>query len=237
MSTWTVALLAGLAAALALPPRAPMMTVRAATPTRSETGWMVRMRLPLAGLAGLGAALFLGGPIGLAAAPLAATGCWIAIERAEPAAVRRRRELVSHDLPHVTRLFASALSAGVAPADGLRVVAEALPGPATATLLAAVTRLELGADPVEAWHGLGENAPLAPLGRTLARAHATGGSVAAAVTRLADELSRDARGAAEQRARTVGVKAAVPLGLCLLPGFLLIGVVPLVGGLLSSLGL
>ena len=32
----------------------------------------------------------------------------------------------------------------------------------------------------------------------------------------------------EERARAVGVKAAVPLGLCLLPAFVLIGVVPLV---------
>jgi len=35
----------------------------------------------------------------------------------------------------------------------------------------------------------------------------------------------------------VGVKAAVPLGVCLLPSFLLIGVVPLVAGLLRSLSL
>jgi hypothetical protein len=35
----------------------------------------------------------------------------------------------------------------------------------------------------------------------------------------------------------VGVKAAVPLGICLLPAFLLLGVVPVVGGLLSNLGI
>jgi hypothetical protein len=33
------------------------------------------------------------------------------------------------------------------------------------------------------------------------------------------------------------VKAAVPLGLCLLPAFVLIGIVPVVAGLLVSLGL
>ena len=33
----------------------------------------------------------------------------------------------------------------------------------------------------------------------------------------------------------MGVKAAVPLGLCLLPAFLLIGIVPLVAGLLTSI--
>jgi pilus assembly protein TadC len=57
------------------------------------------------------------------------------------------------------------------------------------------------------------------------------------VERLADELARSARAEVEDRARAVGVKAAVPLGLCLLPSFLLIGVVPLVAGLLRSLSL
>jgi hypothetical protein len=33
------------------------------------------------------------------------------------------------------------------------------------------------------------------------------------------------------------VKAALPLGLCLLPAFLLVGIVPLVAGLLTGLGL
>jgi hypothetical protein len=35
----------------------------------------------------------------------------------------------------------------------------------------------------------------------------------------------------------VGVKAAVPLGLCLLPAFVLIGIVPVVAGLLTTLGI
>ena len=57
----------------------------------------------------------------------------------------------------------------------------------------------------------------------------------AAVERLADELARTARADVEDRARAVGVKAAVPLGLCLLPAFLLLGIVPLVAGLMSTL--
>ncbi|MCW2792983.1 MAG: type secretion system protein, partial [Nocardioides sp.] len=44
-------------------------------------------------------------------------------------------------------------------------------------------------------------------------------------------------GDVEDRARAVGVKAALPLGLCLLPAFVLIGIVPLVAGLLTTLAL
>ena len=57
------------------------------------------------------------------------------------------------------------------------------------------------------------------------------------VERLADDLARSARADTEERARAVGVKAALPLGLCLLPAFVLIGIVPLVVALLSALEL
>jgi Ca-activated chloride channel family protein len=50
---------------------------------------------------------------------------------------------------------------------------------------------------------------------------------------LTDGYDR-ARGDAEDRARTVGVRAAVPLGLCLLPAFVVLGIVPLAAGLLAS---
>jgi pilus assembly protein TadC len=61
--------------------------------------------------------------------------------------------------------------------------------------------------------------------------------VTRAVERLADELARSARAEVEDRARAVGVKAALPLGLCLLPAFLLLGIAPLVAGLLGALAL
>ena len=63
----------------------------------------------------------------------------------------------------------------------------------------------------------------------------SGSSVSEAMTRLADDLRRSARADVESRARAVGVKAAIPLGVCLLPAFVLVGVVPLVAGSLGVL--
>ena len=57
------------------------------------------------------------------------------------------------------------------------------------------------------------------------------------VERLAADLAGRARAETEERARAVGVKAAIPLGVCLLPAFVLVGIVPLVAGLLASLRL
>jgi Flp pilus assembly protein TadB len=229
-----VAVLAGAAAVLlALPPRAGLPrspTVQAASDEQSRRG-----RPVLCLLAGVGAALFVGGPAGLATGVVAAVAAWVVLGRSEPTVVRRERETVRRELPHLVALLAAALRAGAAPTEAARLVCRALPGPTTRRLERTVARLELGADPGEVWARLAREPGLAPLGRALARSQATGASVVAAVERLSDELAREARGQVEDRARAVGVKAAVPLGLCLLPAFVLIGIVPLVAGLLSTL--
>jgi pilus assembly protein TadC len=99
----------------------------------------------------------------------------------------------------------------------------------------ALARLRIGVDPLVVWGELGHDDALALMGRTLARVESSGAPVADEVERLADDLERASLAAVEDRARSVGVKAAVPLGLCLLPAFLLIGIVPTVAGLLTSL--
>jgi Flp pilus assembly protein TadB len=198
---------------------------------------MRRRRPVLAVLTGAGAAVFVGGPAGLAAGVLAAALAWWAIGRAEPPGVRRRREEVRRDLPHLVRLLAAALRSGLPPDDAVRVVCAALPGEAAARLVTVTERLALGVDPERVWSALAGDAGLAPLGRALARAHRTGAPVVATVERLGEELARQAQAQVEQRARAVGVRAALPLGLCLLPAFLLLGIVPLVAGLVSSMSL
>jgi Flp pilus assembly protein TadB len=204
-------------------------------PGSAGAGWMRRWRGLLALSAAMGAVAFLGPQLGVVAAPVAGVATWIGAGRVEPADVRRARERAGRELPHLVRLLGVALASGAPPADALEIVAEALPGPAADRLLPVAVRLRLGADPVAGWTALNADPALAPLGRALARAEEGGVSVVASVARLADDLARRSRADVEQRARAVGVKAAAPLGLCLLPSFLLVGIVPLVGGLLSSL--
>ncbi|MDJ0347994.1 hypothetical protein [Cryobacterium sp. PH29-G1] len=50
----------------------------------------------------------------------------------------------------------------------------------------------------------------------------------------AEQLRRDARGAGQRRAATLSVTLMLPLGLCVLPAFMLVGVVPLLISVLSS---
>ena len=98
-------------------------------------------------------------------------------------------------------------------------------------------RLEVGVDPAQVWRSVTAHPQLAPLGRAVGRAHETGAPVGRAVHRLAQELRERARAEVETRARSIEVKAAAPLGLCLLPAFVVLGVVPLVAGVFGSMQL
>ena len=105
-----------------------------------------------------------------------------------------------------------------------------MPGPLGVELrrIAALTRL--GGDFVDARAGIVGDPGAARLVRVIARALDTGAPLAAALDRLAADLHAERRFEVDQRARSVGVRAAAPLGLCFLPGFLLIGIVPVIAG-------
>lgn len=237
MTGWVAVLCAAGAAGLVLPARQRLVGSRADVASSPASGWMLRLRLLWSLLAGLGAATFVQGRAGPVVGVVAGVAAWVLIGRTEQPEARRAREDVRRELPHLVDLFAATLRAGAAPGDGLAVVCAALPGAAADRLGSISARLALGIDPVQVWESLGGDPDLAPLGRTLGRAQATGASVVLSVERLADELSGRARADVEERAKAVGVKAALPLGLCLLPAFILIGIVPVVAGLLGTLAL
>ncbi len=140
-----------------------------------------RRRLVWAALAGLAGVTWVPGGRGLALGAALAGGVWWWAGRAEPAGVRRARERARAELPHLVLLFGAALAAGAAPGPALEMVCRALPGAAAQRLTTVTARLALGADPARVWADLGADPDLAPLGRCLARAHATGAPVADAV--------------------------------------------------------
>ncbi len=241
MTSLVLVVAAGAAAWLAVPgPRRVGPTevpAPAAVPAVADPGPVRRWRALWAVLAGAGAGAFLGGPLALPAAVGVGAAVWVVAGRGEPRDVRRRREEVRRDLPHVVTLLGAALRSGASAPAGIRMVCRALPGPATELLDGVAARLDLGGDPATVWGGLTDDPALGPLGRTMARTHRTGAPVVAAVDRLSEELAQRARAEVEDRARAVGVRAAVPLGVCLLPSFLLLGIVPLAAGLIGTLSL
>jgi len=227
--------------ALGAPGRPSLRSPRDGTPAVPPAGQGVEASR--AGLGRWGAALavaaapplLVGGVGGLVAGALAGAACWWATGRLETPAQRRARERLAAAVPHVVDLVAACLTAGLSPLQALEQVRDAVEAPARDELAVLVARLRMGVDPVTVWRDLGRHPQLGGLGRSLARATESGSSVAEAMERLSDDLRRQSRADVESRARAVGVKAAVPLGLCLLPAFVLVGVVPLVVGSLSVL--
>jgi Flp pilus assembly protein TadB len=241
MNALLAAVLAG-AAAQWLVPSNPLgrwvdRSPRSMGVSRSVEGSDARLRILWSLVAGAGITLFVSGPAGPPAGAVAAVVTWVVLGRTEPGAVRRTREAAERDLPGLVHLLAATLDAGCATGDALRLVCDAYPGPAADLVSSVSSRLALGIDVENAWRPVLDDTRLAVLGRTMVRAHHSGASVASAVAGLADELSRRSRLRIEERARAVGVKAAVPLGLCLLPSFVLLGIVPLAVGLMQSLAL
>jgi Flp pilus assembly protein TadB len=175
------------------------------------------------------------GAAGLAVAVLAAAAVWWRSRRWESAAVRRRRSRLEEELPHVVDLMTAALTAGAAPTTALGAVARVVDAPMSEELDAACARLSLGADPTAVWASMAGHPQLGRLGTTLLRSAESGAPVAESLLRLAEDLRARERAGVEERVRQVEVKAAVPLGVCLLPSFVLIGVVPLVAGSVSGL--
>lgn len=191
---------------------------------------------PIAAIgAGLACWGFVGGALGPVAGVIGAGIAWLVLARAEPGVVRREREEVARELPHLVDLLGSTLRAGAEPLAGLESVCRALPGPAASRLAPVVEQARWGSRAGEAWGSVADDPALAPLARAMIRSESSGASVVDVVERLADELEREALATAEDAARRVGVSAAIPLGVCLLPAFLLIGVAPTVAALLASI--
>jgi hypothetical protein len=184
--------------------------------------------------AGCGAWVVVGGPLGVAAGVVAGWMAHRVLAAAEPASVRRARDEAQREMPHLVDLLAATLQSGHAPMAGLAVTCAALPGPAAERLRPVLAHASLGGTPASVWQSVADDDVLAPLGRALARSQRTGASVVEAVEMLAEELEREANALAEDRARRVGVVAAIPLGICLLPAFVLIGIVPTVAVMLST---
>lgn len=233
---WSV--LAGAAAGLAILCRrsSPGVRLRAAPDRGQRAGDRQRLAQAAAVAA---SALPLAIGLGWLAAPVAAAlgfASWWVLGRLQAAGVVRRRELLEAELPQACDLLAVCLESGLplrTAATELARVHDGAIGPVLAEVSATVS---LGADEARAWADLAIAEPaLADLGREVSRTLGSGLALAAALRSLGKEARRAGRAAAQVRARRVGVRSVLPLMLCFLPAFLLLGVVPIVGGVAGHL--
>ncbi|MCK0093675.1 type II secretion system F family protein [Rhodococcus sp. HNM0563] len=136
--------------------------------------------------------------------------------------------------PHATAaafdLFAACLRAGMPAASAAGVVAESAPPVLAAALRRGADRLKLGADPADAWSAEGDLL-LEDFARAARRSAKSGAPLSDIVSELAVRHRSDAEDEAAGAIERAGVLVSGPLGLCFLPAFVCLGIVPVVIGL------
>jgi len=201
----------------------------AVAPSPADPAPSTGRRWLLAAAAGAAAGLLVGGPVGLAVAGAVTVAGERLLRRAPPDGAREFRSALLRELPGACDLLGVCLSSGVPVAGALAAVAAAVPAPLGPQLRDVAALYRLGAEPRRAWAQV--PADLAALGRVLVRAGESGSAVVPALRSLAADGRSAARAQTEAAVRRAGVWVLAPLGLCFLPAFLCLGVVPLVLGI------
>lgn len=183
---------------------------------------------------GLGAAVVVGGLAGLAVGTVVAVAARSLLTRlaADDSA---RREALARQAPDAVDCLASCVAAGAPVWTGMNVVADAFGEPVAGVLRRCTSRHAMGARHDDTFSELLEEPVLAPVGRVLLRSVESGGALTTSLLACAEHMRLERAGELERRARAVGVKAVAPLGLCFLPAFVLLAVVPIVGSMVQTL--
>jgi pilus assembly protein TadC len=141
-------------------------------------------------------------------------------------------------------VLAACLRCGMAVSTAASATAPSAPAPLARMLNRAADLLALGAEPATAWTNLPSRRVGAPglragpvdnhadaLLRLARRSASSGAALAQGVAELADHSRHEAADAASAAAERASVLIAGPLGLCYLPAFVCLGIVPVVAGL------
>jgi pilus assembly protein TadC len=183
-------------------------------------------------LIGVSAAVFFGGFTGVVVGAVLAVALrrWLnSLPAASEVARQRDRQ---RELPVVVDLLAACLQVGAAPMRAAEAVAAVATSSLGSDLRRIAAALGIGASPEEAWRLAARD--LDPVASVMIRSARSGAPASHLLLRVAGDLRASSRVAALAEARRLGVRIAGPLGLCFLPAFLLIGVVPLVISLVQA---
>ena len=124
--------------------------------------------------------------------------------------------------------------AGLTTLNALGRLGHAEAGTASTWASAVLARHAAGM-PLDASLQASGHASATELCRVLSRSHTTGAPVSQRLRRQSQGLRRERRDETLRRVRALGVRAVAPLGLCFLPAFVLLAVVPLAASFATQL--
>jgi pilus assembly protein TadC len=148
---------------------------------------------------------------------------------------RRPPDVTVRQVPAALDLLAACLAAGATPGQALVSVGTAFEGDVGAMLSGVAALTALGAPVETAWSEGSRDPRWAAVARALIRAHYSGAALTDVLEHLADDRRRAIRTTAQAAAQRAGIKAVLPLGVCFLPAFVLVGVVPVVAGFAQAM--
>jgi Flp pilus assembly protein TadB len=188
-------------------------------------------RMLAAGAALVAAIALIGGMAGITAGvTLAGIIATLPARRASPT-------VPPDEVAIVIDLVAGCLDSGASLPDALAAAGMTSTGLLRERCVGMAKSLRTGAIGIEAWQSWLDDPSLAGFARTAARTTHTGAAAAADFRRTATRVRARHRARAQQRVRQASVWLVLPLGLCFLPAFVLVAVVPIVLGLFPALHL
>lgn len=247
LSAWASAGCAGLAVLLLLRDRGrPLRRVTGPSRPDDRWRWVSRLlagrpdgmsltrRALLSAAAGLAVALGVSqlgagsGRLTWAASLLLGLGATVGLGWLEPAATSRRRRQLVLQVPQALELLAACLAAGMPVRVAGAAVADAFEDPVAPDLGRVLAVAELGVSDADAWRSLADHPQLGPAAVDLARSVESGTMMVEGLRHHAEVARERRRAALLVRARGVGVRSVLPLMVCFIPSFMLVGVVPTV---------
>jgi pilus assembly protein TadC len=162
------------------------------------------------------------------AVPIIAVAGVLALGWLEPRSGRRRRQQLIMEAPQALELLAACLAAGLPAGTACVAVVKTFDGPVSDDLGRVLAMLELGVGEVSAWRALQDHPQLGLAAQDLARSVESGTSMVEDLRHHAAAAREARRGALQARARAVGVRSVLPMMICFIPSFMLLGIVPAV---------
>jgi len=154
--------------------------------------------------------------------------------------VERCRSALAREHASTLWLLANTLEVGVPLSRATQQVAEVSAEQTRLLLEKVAAHVQVGRGDDLAWRSVLDDPVVAPIWGRTAKDLARNARSGAAVVHILRDHAREAddahRARIEKKARTVGVRSVLPMMVCFLPAFILVGVVPIIAGLIGSLG-
>ena len=143
---------------------------------------------------------------------------------------RRRLRALEDDVVLAVELFAVSAHTGSSVSQALIAVTPHVPGKLGIALrgVGGATTAGVRLDEALAQVAAELGDPVSSLVAILRAAHLDGDPLGPALTRLGDQLHAEQRNRSEVEARRLSVRLVLPLVCCILPGFVLVGIAPVV---------